>query len=527
VFSGGTIASGSLVAIQHGATLTISGIINNSGAIHVDPIIPTSGVLLVGSSSATLQGGGTVSLDGIDAFIEAVSSGATLVNVNNTVSGAGTIGAGDSHLTLINRGTVDANRAGGTLTINTGSTVVNSGTLEATTSASLVIDDSVKNSKIIEALGSGAAVTIGDGNVVSNTASALIVASGKGARVEFDGATISGGLVEATTGSTAIVSGGTIGTGATVETLAGGTAVVSGTVVNSGKLMASGLASLLEIDSSGVVSGGAVVVGNGIVDVLSGGTADVSFLSTGSGGLEIADTSTNSSTFTGAVSGFGGATHTNHKQFIDLISVTSAAHTISFSYTSGTGSGTLTVSSGGAVVASIELIGNYSSANFSVTSGINGTVKIIDPVVVNGGRVDAAATPTFDAHSGIDLPDVAFGAQTTLGYAENGADTGGTLPVTDGRHAAAVALLGNYMAGSFVTGADGHGGTLITERQTGQPLLTHRRTGDAVAPTASNAARQPPRIFARSGFWKSEIGGHLGTSSNKPTCTKSNSPESA
>ena len=69
-----------------------------------------------------------------------------------------------------------------------------------------------------------------------------------------------------------------------------------------------------------VVSGGAVVVGNGIVDVLSGGTANIAFLSTGSGGLEIADTS--NSRFTGTISGFGGVNHTNHKQFIDLVSVT-------------------------------------------------------------------------------------------------------------------------------------------------------------------------------------------------------------
>jgi len=35
--------------------------------------------------------------------------------------------------------------------------------------------------------------------------------------------------------------------------------------------------------------------------------------------------------------------------------------------------------------------------------------------------------------------------------------------------------VGNYMAGSFVTTADGHGGTLLTEvTQTAQqPLLTH------------------------------------------------------
>jgi hypothetical protein len=36
-------------------------------------------------------------------------------------------------------------------------------------------------------------------------------------------------------------------------------------------------------------------------------------------------------------------------------------------------------------------------------------------------------------------------------------------------------LLGNYMAGSFVTAADGHGGALLAQAgQTGQqPLLTH------------------------------------------------------
>jgi hypothetical protein len=47
--------------------------------------------------------------------------------------------------------------------------------------------------------------------------------------------------------------------------------------------------------------------------------------------------------------------------------------------------------------------------------------------------------------------------------------------VSDGRHTAAIALLGNYMAGSFVAVADGHGGTLVTETNAQQPplLLTH------------------------------------------------------
>ena len=137
-----------------------------------------------------------------------------------------------------------------------------------------------------------------------------------------------------------------------------------------------------------MVSGGAVTVGNGIVDVLSGGTANIAFLSTGSGALEIADTLGSPNAFTGTISGFGGVNHTNHKQFIDLVSVTSAAHTISFSYTSATGSGTLTVSSGGTAVASIDLVGAYTSSSFHLVSGIGGTVAITDPEVVNGGSVE-------------------------------------------------------------------------------------------------------------------------------------------
>jgi hypothetical protein len=310
-----------------------------------------------------------------------------------------------------------------------------------------------------------------------------------GSTLILSGGTIgSGATVAATSGSTAVISGLVTATGtvnlsgvtsvaahATLEMLSGGTAILgSGTVTNSGTVFASGIRSLLQIDSGAVVNGGLVEVGNGIVDVLSGGSANVAFLSTGSGGLEIADTSTNSHAFTGAVSSFGGVNHTNHKQFIDLVSVTFNAGQIASAYTSAAGSGTLTVSSGGQLVASIEFVGNYSAGNFHITSGHGGIVEITDPTVPNGGSIDARTADASALHSGIDLPNIAFGAQTTLAYTEGNAETGGTLTVTDGRHAAAITLLGNYMAGSFAAAADGHGGTLLTRApQTEQPLLTH------------------------------------------------------
>ncbi len=72
-----------------------------------------------------------------------------------------------------------------------------------------------------------------------------------------------------------------------IETASGGTAIVSGSLVNSGTLFASASGGLVEIAGGAVVSGGVVEVGNGIVDVLSGSTANIKFLSNGSGGLVI------------------------------------------------------------------------------------------------------------------------------------------------------------------------------------------------------------------------------------------------
>jgi len=45
----------------------------------------------------------------------------------------------------------------------------------------------------------------------------------------------------------------------------------------------------------------------------------------------------------------------------------------------------------------------------------------------------------------------------------SGTDSDGTLTVTDGSHAANIALLGNYLASTFVTSSDGHGGTNVVD----------------------------------------------------------------
>jgi hypothetical protein len=217
-------------------------------------------------------------------------------------------------------------------------------------------------SATIEAL-EGGFVEI-DGFTVSNTAKGVILASGSGLAEIFN-ATVSGGKIEALSSGIVVLSaagvGGsvTIAGGALVETFAGGTALVHGAVHNSGgTLFASGASSLIEILSGTVVSGGLVEIGNGTIDVRSGGTAGVFFTPTGSGGLIIADTSGSTAAYTGTVSGFGGMNHANVTQFIELANVSSGASLVSSYLSTGPNSGTLLVSSGGQLVASIQFVGS-------------------------------------------------------------------------------------------------------------------------------------------------------------------------
>ena len=90
-------------------------------------------------------------------------------------------------------------------------------------------------------------------------------------------------------------------------------------------------------------------------------------------------------------------------------------------------------------------------------AGSTGTLKL-DNSSGFAGTVSGLALGNY-----IDLTDVQFASLHAPTYTPNADNSGGTLTVTDGQHTANIALLGQYMAGSFATSADGHGGTLITD----------------------------------------------------------------
>src|SRR5208282_4983493 len=304
--------------------------------------------------STTLSGTGKVTLSN-NAGNAVISNGvaATLTNAGDTISGAGTIG--DSYLTLFNQGTINANQTKA-LVINTGgNTITNSRTLEATSTGGLDIDSDVSNSRTIEALGSNTHVVID--SVITNTATGVILASGSGAQVDLDGATILGGtletsgtnaFIETVSGSTNVLDGGTISSGSTVEINNGTTLALDDTITNFGTLLVNGGT----LNINGVVNGGLVEIeGKGKVTIAQANSENVTFQAKSTGELVLDSTS-----YAGKISGFGAQT----SQSIDLsdIDFAAGARIVSYVPNSKNTGGVLTVTDGTNTM-QLQMAGTY------------------------------------------------------------------------------------------------------------------------------------------------------------------------
>ena len=116
-----------------------------------------------------------------------------------------------------------------------------------------------------------------------------------------------------------------------------------------------------------------------------------------------------------------------------------------------TGNGTATISGSSTLEFSAA-----SDDNTSFAAGATGTLKL-DQAEKFSGSVSG-----FGAGDKLDLADIAFGANLTLGYSANAAGTGGMLSVSDGTHSASIALFGQFAAAGFHVGSDAGSGTMAT-----------------------------------------------------------------
>ena len=153
-----TVNAGTMT-IADGAILPLGGVIENTGTIALGSTVSET-KLQVLVESVKLQGGGQVVLsDSANNVIFGGAPSASLININNTISGAGQIGAGQ--MTLGNAGQIVANGTHA-LVIDTGSNAVtNSGTMQSTGSGGMLIASALANTGYLLANG-GDIVVMGE-----------------------------------------------------------------------------------------------------------------------------------------------------------------------------------------------------------------------------------------------------------------------------------------------------------------------------------------------------------------------------
>jgi hypothetical protein len=202
---------------------------------------------------------------------------------------------------------------------------------------------------------------------------------------------------------------------------------------------------------------GAGHLGGGVMVLVNEGT----IIATGTNALDI-DTGTNAVTNTGTIeaTGTGGLViHSDivNNQVPNSDGITSSAGLL---WANGgnitidgnvSGNGTAQISGS----ATLEF-GAASSAKVALDAAATGTIVLHDSFDFSG------VVSGFNGDDHLDLLDVNFASGATLNYTANADNTGGTLSVTDGVHAANIALLGQYDPAGFQTEADKTTGTLIS-----------------------------------------------------------------
>jgi hypothetical protein len=205
-------ANSGQVKLDNAAAVTMGAgsSINNSGTIAMNATVNAT-ELLIGASNVTLSGTGTLTMsNSTQNYIFGTVSTNQLTN-QSTIQGAGQIGF--DQMALDNAGTIDANQSNSlTLWISSGAT--NTGTLEATSGGTLILN---------------AGTYTNTGGTITNNASTL----------EFENAvTINGGTVNQTGAGTIELAGGIINTAitnsstGTIEAVTSTTNTIAGTLTN-------------------------------------------------------------------------------------------------------------------------------------------------------------------------------------------------------------------------------------------------------------------------------------------------------
>jgi hypothetical protein len=481
-----------IILVQRHGRLRARGEMTNTGSI-VLGAASGDGTLLVGGY-LTLSGGGELIMNGDGKSLISDAKNQRyerLLNLNNTISGSGTInvyttnnsaGIIDANAVnslvmggLVNNGLVEASGAGGlsvarvygrpgaTFLAMSGSKieisygVINQATLASEGSGIILgeklIAGGITNESDLRLYGSGASM---DG--IINNVGAIFVANNTYLGTHYT-EFIGGGSIN-------INSGGGIGFYRNGGTLTN----VDNTITGDGNILApSESKSMLINESDGIIDevgsstmfvNGLTMANTGTIECTGGNGIDF-FCQLNNDGLVVASDGT-------VTVGRTGETYnlTNSGTFEAMgrgrVHIEGAIANIGvFSVQAG---GVLTadqsVTGSGVAIVNVGTLDFASSFNEAVTFTGAGTLELAQ---------SQAFTQSVTGFSGtgkttLDLGDIGFVSPGEATFSGN--ISSGVLTVTDGTHTAKIDFIGNYLGSTFVASSDGHGGTDVVAQNT-------------------------------------------------------------
>ena len=405
-----TVTTGSTYSTQDGAVTYLGGTVTNNGTIQQNGTYYGTELRVGAGATTTLAGGGTVTLGGSgnNLIRDADAGTGVLVNLNNTIQGAGNVGNGQLSLDNRSGGTLNANVAGGALTLQAnGGGTANAGLLQATAGGTLNVN----------------------GSSVTNAATGRILSTGQDAngnasRVLLTNTTVNNGTLSTANGGylgtvgTTSLNNVTVTTGSTYSTQDGSTTYLGGTVTNNGT-----------IQQNGSYYGTELRIGAGATTTLTG-SGTVTLGSSGNNTVRDADTGTG--TLVNANNTIQGAGQLGNGQ---LAIINQAAGTIN----ANTGN-TLVLHSNAGGIANAGLIeatgggqGQVLGSTLTQTGGTllstgAGSSFLVTSSTVNGGTLTTANDGTLGTSGTSSLNNVTITAGSTYSTQDNATTyLGGTI----------------------------------------------------------------------------------------------------
>ena len=451
--------------VHDNSTLFLQGTITNSGSLQVNSA--GNATYLEMSGNVTLTGTGTVSMDNqAPNVIRGASTGKEVLTNQQTIQGAGNIG--DDFMTLVNRGTIDANAGAGqnVLYVQTSAGTTNTGMLEATSGSTLSLygNTFTNTGGTITAVGPGALVILQNGVTI---AGGTLTDSG-------------GGVIESVNADSATLDGSahTITNSGTFSVHDNSTVTLLGTINNTGsiQLNSAGNDTYLRIGNTvyntSLTGGGTVVMGNHAPNIIVGAAAS--------------NVLTNvNNTISGAGNIGDGSMALNNQSVIDANA--GAGQNVLYINTSNgtTNTGTLEATAG----STLSLYGDsYTNTGGTIqalnNSGSGSVVLLQHGVTINGGTLTTTGNGVIET---VNADSATLNAVTNTGsvivhdnstlFLQGTITNNGTLQLNSAGNATNLEMSGNVtLAGTGTVSLDNQAPNLIRGASTGKEVLTNQQT---------------------------------------------------